>query len=111
MNLKKKINAKKKGNKGENAFANWLRENGIKAFRNSASGANAWKGDIGNNLDLTIEVKTCKALNLRKAWSQVDRDASMARNSPLLAIHFDGMPEKSWLIVLHSEDWLEKIKS
>jgi Holliday junction resolvase len=104
------VNVKKKGNHGENEFANWLLDNGIKGFRNSASGANAWKGDIGNNLDLTIEVKTVKKLNLQECWRQVERDSSLARTSPLLAVHFDKMPKREWLIVLHSEDWLDMIK-
>ncbi len=85
------INAKKKGNKGEHEFSYWLMENGIKAFRNSMSGGSIWKGDIANDLDLTIEVKTCKAINMQKCWRQVERDASIAHNSPLLAVHFDKM--------------------
>ena len=104
------INAKKKGNRGEHELAHFLMENGIKAFRNSMSGGSIWKGDIANNLDLTIEVKTCKKINLLKCFQQVERDASKAHNSPLLAVHFDHMPAKTWLIVLHSEDWLALIK-
>lgn len=105
------MNAKKKGNAGEHEFAHWLIENGIKAFRNSMSGGSVWKGDIANSIDLTIEIKTVKKINLMEAWRQVARDSSIAHNSPLLAIHFDGMPKKNWLIVLNSEDWIELIKS
>ena len=105
------MNSKKKGNKGEHALAHWLVANGIKAFRNSMSGGSVWKGDIANNIDLTIEVKTCKKINLKECWAQVNRDASIAHNSPLLAIHFDGTPNNTWLMVLHSEDWIELIKS
>ena len=55
------INVKKKGNKGENKFANWLVKNGIKAWKDSASGGgNNEKADIGNNLNLHFEVKTVK---------------------------------------------------
>lgn len=104
------VNAKKKGNHGENEFANWLMENGIKGYKHGASGGNIWKGDIGNNLDLTIEVKTCKKINLQECWRQVERDSSLARNSPLLAVHFDKMPKREWLITIHSEDWIEMIK-
>jgi len=105
------MNAKKKGNRGEHEFAHWLMENGIKAFRNSMSGGSVWKGDIANGLDLTIEVKTCKKINLQEAWRQVSRDSSVAHNSPLLAIHFDNFPKKQWLCVIHSEDWLDLIKN
>lgn len=104
------LNSKKKGNKGEHEISRWLTANGIKAFRNLMSGGSIWKGDIANNLDLTIEVKTCKAINLKKCWKQVDKDASIAHNSPLLAIHFDQMPKDTWLMVMNSEDWLELIK-
>jgi len=107
---KKRINVKKKGNRGEHDFARWLEANGIKAFRNSMSGGSIWKGDIANNLDLTIEVKTVKKINIMKCWKQVSRDASTAHNSPLLAIHIDGMPNDSWLIVIDNNDWLELIK-
>lgn len=105
------INGKKKGNKGEHEFSHWLMENGVKAFRNSMSGGSIWKGDIANNLDYTIEVKTVKRINLQDAWWQVQKDSSLAKNVPLLAIHFDGMGNKQWLIIQHSEDWLESIKS
>jgi len=104
------MNAKKKGNHGEHEMAHFLMEHGFKAFRNSMSGGSVWKGDIANSLDLTIEVKTCKKINLLKCWRQVNRDASIAHNSPVLAVHFDNMPAKNWLITMHSEDWVELLK-
>lgn len=104
------MNAKKKGNAGEHAFAHWLLSKGVKAFRNAMSGGSVWKGDIANDRDLTIEVKTVKKINLQEAWRQVSRDASIAHNSPVLAIRFDNMPKNEWLVVLHSEDWAELIK-
>lgn len=100
------INAKKKGNRGEWEFVHWMKENGFYSHRNSMSGGSIWKGDIANSLDLTIEVKTVKKLNVQEAWRQVNKDASIAHNSPLLVIHFDNMPKKEWLMVIHSEDWL-----
>ncbi len=104
------MNAKKKGNAGEHSFAKWLMGHGFKAFRNSMSGGSVWKGDIANDLDLTIEVKTCKKINLMECWRQVNRDASIAHNSPVLAVRFDNMPRDEWLIVMHSEDWAENLK-
>lgn len=105
------IKSKKKGNVGENKFANWLQSQGVKAYKNSSSGGNMWKSDIHNSLDINFEVKTCKKINLMKCWQQTNRDASMSKSMPMLAIHFDHMPENSWLMVLHSEDWIEMIKS
>ena len=104
------INVKKKGNRGENEFANWLYANGIKAWRNGSSGAGMYKGDINNGIDITFEVKTVKKLNLMKAWQQVSTDASKAHNTPTVAIHFDGMGKDQWLMVVHSNDWIEYIK-
>ena len=47
------INPKKKGNLWENRLANWLKDNGIRAWKDGASGGgNREKGDIGNNLDM-----------------------------------------------------------
>lgn len=107
---KSRINAKRKGNAGEHAFAHWLISKDVKAFRNSMSGGSVWKGDIANDRDLTIEVKTVKKINLMEAWQQVHRDASIAHNSPILAIRFDQMPKDQWLIVMHSEDFAEYLK-
>jgi Holliday junction resolvase len=104
------VNAKKKGNRGENEFSKWLESNGIKAHRNPMSGGSIWKGDIANNIDYTFEVKTVKRINVQEAWSQVKRDSSMAQNTPALAIHFDGMQENKWLMVMDCDDWLQAVK-
>lgn len=104
------INAKKKGNRGENEFALWLQSHGFKAYKNGSSGGNINKSDIHNNLDANFEVKTVKKLNLKEAWAQSNRDASMARSTPYVCIHFDGMPKNEWLVVMHSEDWVEMMK-
>lgn len=103
------MNAKKKGNRGENVFSEWLRSKGVKAFRDSASGGSTHKGDIVNNIDFAFEVKTVKKLNVKEAWRQVDKDSSQSHSVPCLAIHFDGMGENEWLMVMHSEDWAEYI--
>ena len=105
------MNSKRKGNAGEHEFAHWMKENGLRAFRNSMSGGSVWKGDIANDLDLTIEIKTVKKINLLEAWRQVNRDASIAHNSPVLAIRFDNMPKREWLVVMHINDWLDLIKA
>ena len=102
--------AKDKGNDGELRFASFLRNHGFKAFKQASSGAHIQKGDITNSLDCTIEVKTVAKINLKEAWSQVEGDASMARNQPVLAIQFDGMRPSEWLMVMHSEDWAELMK-
>jgi Holliday junction resolvase len=104
------INSKRKGNKGEHDFSHWLEENGIKAHRNPMSGGSIWKGDIANDIDITFEIKTVKRINLQEAWKQVRRDAEMASNTPVLAIHFDGMPDGKWLMVMDNDSWLEKIR-
>ena len=105
------IKTKKKGNKGENNFANWLKDNGIKAWKDGMSGGgNREKADVGNNINANFEVKTVKAINLHKAWQQTTKCAEMTHNTPYLVIHFDGMPENSWLMVIDNWDWLEIFK-
>jgi len=105
------INAKKKGNAGENRFAKWLALKGIdNAKRNSGSGSGLAKSDVHNSLGLNLEVKTVKALNLKKAMEQSERDAMMTHTKPYVVVHFDGMPEDTWIICMSSDDWIELYK-
>lgn len=105
------VNVKKKGNAGEHAFSAFLQSHGFKAYKNSSSGGNENKSDIHNSMGMNWEVKTCKKINLFACWKQTDRDSSLARSMPMLAIHFDGMPAGEWLIVQHSSDWIEMYKN
>lgn len=105
------INAKKKGNKGENKFANWLVKNGIKAWKDGASGGGSnEKGDVGNNLNIHFEIKTVKKIGLQEVWKKALIECQKTHNAPVLAIHFDGMPNEEWLMVLSSQHFLELIK-
>lgn len=104
------LNAKRKGNTGEHNFSRWLVSNGIKAHRNVMSGGSIWKGDIANDLNLTIEVKTVKRINLQNAWKQVIRDSKLASSTPTLVVKFDGMPEDRFLVVIDNYDWLDLIR-
>jgi len=102
------MNAKKKGNKGENDFAKWLRNVGLtKATRNSSSGGNIIKSDVVNDLDINFEVKTVKRLNLNQAMAQSERDANMSHTIPYVVVHFDGMPQDTWYMVMNNHDWLD----
>lgn len=101
-------NSKKKGNKGENKFANWLIANGIKAWKDGASGGgNNEKADVGNNLNIHFEVKTVKKIGLMETWQKALHECGKTHNDPVLAIHFDGMPENKWLIVLDNDHFLD----
>ena len=105
------VNFKKKGNLWENKLANWLRDHGYKAWKDGASGGGSReKGDVGNNLDMTIESKACKKVELMKWWKQVSKSADMQKNAPVLFIHQDGMGDNEWLTVLHSEDFMDLLK-
>ena len=101
------INVKKKGNKGENDFYKWLRQEGIDrgAMRNPSSGSGIVKSDVVNALGINFEVKTVKKLNLLKAYNQSDRDALASHTTPYLAIHFDGMSDDVWLMVMDNWTW------
>lgn len=74
------IGSKKKGNAGENNFSNWLNDNGIRAWKDSMSGGGTReKGDIGNGIDCTIEIKTVKKINLHEVWKKLSINASNAQ--------------------------------
>lgn len=106
------INSKKKGNLWENKLSNWLYKHGFKCWKDGASGGgNREKGDIGNNLDMTIESKAGKNIALPEWWRQTEKSASIHGNEPVLFIHPDGMPDDEWLVVMHSNDWIEHIKA
>lgn len=106
------MNNKRKGNQGQSDFANFMQAHGFRCQSDgSRSGGGEWKGDIHNELGMSIEVKTCKKINLNECWKQTDRDAQTSRTMPVLAIHFDHMPQGSWLMVTHSEDWVESLKN
>lgn len=105
------MNSKKKGNAGENNWANWLKDNQVcKAYRNSSSGANTAKSDVHNDMGINFEVKTVKAINLLKAYRQSARDAFMSHTKPYVVIHFDGMAKNDWLVAMNNWDWLELAK-
>jgi hypothetical protein len=105
-------NSKKKGNLWENKLANWLHDHGIKAWKDGHSGGgNREKGDVGNNIDCTIESKCAKTVKLMEWWRQTEHSASIHKNQPVLFIHQDGMSDSEWLVVMHSEDWVEMAKS
>ena len=59
---------------------------------------------------MNFEVKSVKKLNLMEAWKQSERDAAMSHTTPTLVIHFDGMPQDSWLVVMNNYDWADLIK-
>lgn len=105
------VNAKKKGNIWENKLANWLRSHGFKASKDPSSGSFYERGDISNNMGFTIESKAAKKVMLQDWWKQVEYAATQQRNEPVLFIHIDGMPDNEWLVVMHSEDWVEHMKA
>ena len=107
------INAKKKGNRAENRLAKWLYENlGGKFWRDNASGGGSReRGDIINNIDLTIECKEVKNISLKKAWQQTILASQKHHNTPTLWIHFDGMPKDKWLVVSDNYDFVELLKN
>jgi len=105
------VNAKKKGNKGENKFANWLVKNGIKAWKDGGSGGgNNEKADVGNNLNYHFEVKTVKKIGLMEVWKKALHECNKTHNEPVIAIHFDGMPEEEWLMVLSSDHFISLLQ-
>ena len=104
-------NPKRKGNNGELAFAHWLQEQGINAYRDSASGGGSRsKSDIINSIDYTFEVKTVKKINLKRAWNQAVTASDKVHNTPSVIVHFDGMLKDQWLVVIDNHHWLELLQ-
>ena len=105
------MNSKRKGTNNELQVAKFLRDNGIKAWRDSASGGGSGdKGDINNNLDFCIECKCGAGPSLWSSWAQVKKASSLNGNTPVLFIRRDGMSKGEHLVVMHSNDWIEHIK-
>lgn len=103
--------SKQKGNIWESRLATWFRTHGIRAWKDDKSGGGSKeKGDIGNDIDMTIESKAGKQIKLMEWWRQVRRSAAMHRNAPVLFIHEDTMPQDEWLVVMSSYDWIEFVK-
>ena len=106
-----RINSKKKGNHFENLWANWLRDQGIKASRDAYSGGgDREKSDVANNLGYNFEVKAVKKLHLQKAWRQSVKAAGV-HNTPCVVTHFDGMAQDQFLITIDNWHFLELIKN
>ena len=102
------INSKKKGNKFENFVANWFTDNGVKMWRDSASGGGSReKADCGNNLNIHLECKAVKGINLKEVWHKAEYECEKTHNQPCLAIHFNGMPDDKFLIVIDNWYFLE----
>jgi Holliday junction resolvase len=105
------INAKKKGNHFENVFANFLKDNGIRAYKDSASGAGTReKADVANDLNIHFEVKAVKGINLLKVWQKAEFECEKTHNDPILAIHFNGFPEDKFLMVMNNYYFLGLLK-
>lgn len=106
------INSKKKGNHWENVLANWLKDNGVKAYKDGASGGGTReKGDVSNNLNLHIEVKAVKRINLFEVWKKALWECQKTHNDPHIFVHFDGMGDKKFLVVMDNDYWLEMVKN
>ena len=104
------VNSKKKGNHWENVWANWLKDSGIRAWKDGASGGGIIeKSDVGNDIDYSFQVKAVKKLSLQEAWRQAKRDAALVQDIPCVVVHFDGMAEDEFLVVMNNKDWLAEI--
>lgn len=104
------INSKKKGNLWENRWAKWLIDNSIKAWKDGGSGGgNREKSDVGNNINANFELKAVKKLNLLKAWKQSQSASDKTHNTPYVIVHFDGMADDEFLVVMNNYDWLDLV--
>ena len=100
------MNPKTKGQNGETRFTRFLREHGIKAYRDKQSGAGLDKSDVTTAINAHFEVKTVKSLNLQQAWRQSVKSTGHYETS-YLVVQFDGMAANQWLIVMDAEEWAD----
>ena len=106
-------NSKKKGNFWENRLSDWLNNNGIKAWKDGASGGgDKEKSDIGNNLNLHLEMKAGKQVP-KKIYDWFDKavlESNKTHNIPYIIVHRDNRPVEEFLFILNGYDWLDLIK-
>lgn len=102
------INVKKKGNLFENRWAHFLSDNGFKAWKDAGSGCgNREKADVGNNENIHWEVKAVAGINLQAVWKKAELECQKTHNTPMLAIHFNGMKEDEFLVVMNNFDYID----
>lgn len=105
-------NSKKKGNYWENRLAEWLTVNGIKAWKDGASGgSNREKSDVGNNLNLHLEMKAGNQVP-KKIYDWYDKvvlESNKTHNTPYVVVHKDNRPKDEFLFILNGYDWLELV--
>lgn len=102
-------NNKKKGNFWENRLADWLNENGIRAWKDGASGGgNREKSDIGNNLNLHLEMKAGNQVpkKIYDFYLQAESEAIRTKNTPIVVMHKDGRPKDEFMFLLNGYDFI-----
>ncbi|MEE4210056.1 MAG: hypothetical protein V2I43_12400 [Parvularcula sp.] len=103
------MNSRAKGQRGERAWRDVLREAGfLKAHRGQQFSGSPDSPDVQcpELPTLHFEVKHVEALNVWKAMEQAIRDAGPAK-MPVLAHKRN---RSGWLVTMRVEDWLELIR-
>ena len=101
-----------KGKELEKYIVQWLKESGLddRAARNPGSGNGLRKGDVDNDLGLSIECKNTKSFQIEKSFLQADRQ-SLGYLNPVLIWHPPQKPLSDSLVVItlhHFEELLKK---
>jgi hypothetical protein len=101
-NKKKRVDSRRKGNRGEVDFAHWLEENlKIKARRGfGQSAGGAARPDVESSIAVHWEIKCVEKLNIDNAMSQAITDSRFG-NIPVVAHKKNRKP---WMITLLAKD-------
>ena len=104
-----KINSRAKGQRGERAFRDFMRDHGfLKTERGQQRSGSADSPDvkIPEIPKLHVEVKCVERLNLPDAMDQSIRDAGEGK-IPIVAHKKN---RTGWLITMRGDDWIELVK-
>lgn len=100
--MKKPVNSKQKGKRGELEIVRALKNYGYDAHRTAQYCGNT--GDAADVVGLPgihIEVKRVERLNLSEAMAQAIRDAKAG----LMPTVFHRRSNEAWLVTMRAEDW------
>lgn len=99
--IKKRINSKQKGKRGELEAAKWLRDNfGVHAIRGVQYAGSSDSPDVVGIVGVHLEIKNVENLNLYKAVAQAERDCF--RSVPIV-MHKKN--NSKWHITFRADDW------
>jgi Holliday junction resolvase len=101
--MKKKINSKQKGSRGEREWANFCKDQGYNVRRTQQyAGGTEESADCVGLPYIHQEVKRVEKLNIDEAMEQAWCDCNFPGPIPIVAHRKNG---KRWKVTMYAEDW------